>query len=99
VKALCLSVALIVGAVLAQSQALAAVAPGPQPPHRIHGIIIHRCHWRGRIVPCRHHPGFPGIIVHHPPGVHGVPVHPVGGVGQGNPGLVNGIPVQQQPQQ
>lgn len=96
-RALCLSAALIIGAGLAGSQALAAVAP-PPPHHVIHGIIIHRCHHGRRIVPCPRH-GFPGIIVHHPGHpVNGIPpvTHPVGTVNHGNPGLVNGIPVQQQ---
>jgi hypothetical protein len=71
VRALVLSAALAIGF---GSAALAAAPPNALPHnHPIHGIIIHRCHWHGRIVPCRR-PVFHGMIVHrtpHPP--NGIP--------------------------
>lgn len=89
-----LTAALAMAGVL-QTQVSAASAPPHHGPichgrHCIHGIIIHHC---------RHHPcrGFPGVVVHHPPH-HVVGVPPGEGVARGNPGLVNGIPVEQQHQ-
>lgn len=101
-KKLWLTAAMAVSVAALQLPASAAAVNGIPPPHGVHGIIIHHCHYNRRC--CRRwhyrHCGPLGIgPIGRPVGVRPIGVRPIG-VTPVRPGggLVNGIQPEQRVQ-